>query len=965
MLTKDDYIQVINQLIAQPGEAWKNDPFEILLKQAPKELIVKYLEVQPEDLVPSTSDDVRTVNADVRIQFSQVLGGVYLDLSSLLKSARESAPDEFQLLSLQDVSAIKKSFEFFVLTAILPFLEPGVGLGATSRSTFIKSWKVYDGNKPVCIERLDYAAKVILALLECNLALAAQFLPKFIDDVLCVRFQLVNLGVKENEPKFVEILAKCPPDVLFASLMLMLPDKKQYKTPLWLKMACGMHMTKILVAKDGLSHLMQYYRERAGDTWTDNLPMTKQVAWHLATVPKLFKHPLQYHEIISNQFFETLWKQKTPEKNVTRVFVSYSDELRVRFSLNCDLTIFDKVLRFWEILNQRIADKTVRHSQKMTDFCAKDVRNLQLLSQLQSSLDPKRIRFIYPVLYACIEHIPFVKDVLKATLEGFQNMGCSLYMHVMTPTRAVQIVKKREETSSKIEEIGENAQENAEDDDEMWLHGVEENADEGIARRLETAFFVVDNVLTQSQVRTMIELMTLGVDDFLKTAEKERDDDCARFVVLEGAKHFAAHHAHLVVGCCFERLVSIADKYGFGTDECVQLLRLAENILNNATGKLQRLGTRKRSVDVFVMSENEQKEFELTCSTARLCVPLVTTVFALTQGMSRLHELHLKCLESVANLTKAVDQFPSQDHSFMATIDEAKLWLRSLKIDVENVNPVNIPQRMDRRRYSHGDVCNELMEELHDDEPAVRGAALMQISKTFRSKMYLCPRLLEYGVFEMAKELIADDDSYVYLSAINAMCEMSLFDRRLLEIAIEYYEEMSKMAEKNEPIIVRLGRLTEALGRVFLVKGAITVNHVDRMAPIFIDQLGEQDEILRASACGGIGFMMRATEGKGFEKWLERLFHALHNIVLLDRSVLSRRAAVDLIRICIHSYGMDVFVTLRERLLELHREVRRLWRTDRDGVVRLHSQLCCEELDAILEQSQAEIERGYTRRIRF
>lgn len=49
--------------------------------------------------------------------------------------------------------------------------------------------------------------------------------------------------------------------------------------------------------------------DSAGDHWTDNLPMTKQVAWHVATVPKLFRHPMEYHERMSRQFFETMYKQ--------------------------------------------------------------------------------------------------------------------------------------------------------------------------------------------------------------------------------------------------------------------------------------------------------------------------------------------------------------------------------------------------------------------------------------------------------------------------------------------------------------------------------------------------------------------------------------------------------------------------------------------------------------------------------
>lgn len=48
---------------------------------------------------------------------------------------------------------------------------------------------------------------------------------------------------------------------------------------------------------------------------------------------------------------------------------------------------------------------------------------------------------------------------------------------------------------------------------------------------------------------------------------------------------------------------------GFAVDECVQLIKMAENILNNATVKFLRLAARKRAVDVFQMTASEKKEF--------------------------------------------------------------------------------------------------------------------------------------------------------------------------------------------------------------------------------------------------------------------------------------------------------------------------------------------------------------------
>uniref|UniRef100_A0A1I7TNN8 RTP1_C1 domain-containing protein n=1 Tax=Caenorhabditis tropicalis TaxID=1561998 RepID=A0A1I7TNN8_9PELO len=962
MLKKDELIQVISQLITPPAEAWKNDPFEILVKQCPKDLFDKYVDSPIEDSIPSTSEDVRTINTDARIHFSQLLGGLYLELANLLEAARATSEDEYQLVSLKDVDILKSSFEFFLLAGILPFLEPGVGLPASSRSTFIKSWKLYDGNKEACIERLAFAAKVMVALLKSNNVVTVQFLPKFIFDVLAIRYQLLELKIERYETDIEEIVSKCPTDLLFGALMFLTQDRKVDPTPKWLKMACGKQMTLILVGKNGLSHLLQYYHERAGDNWTDNLPMTRQVAWHLATVPKMFKVPLKYHEIVSNQFLESFYTQKVLDKNMLNIFINYADQLRVRFSLNADLTIYDKILHFWEALDKKIQDKTSTDTVKVDAFSPNYIKNLQLLAQLQSSLSVKRIRALFNCLLACAEHIPHVRDILKAALDNVGSLGFTIYQYVMTPSLTISLEKK---TTSKIQEIGENQNETDAPAQELWLHGFA-NADEGVARRLETAFYVVDNVLSSAQVRTIFEMMNAALEDFLKVSEKEREDDSARFVHLEGSKLFSSLHAHLLIGCCFERLTVMCDDAGFSQEECMQLLRLCESIVNNATAKYMRIIARKRQVDVFRFTPSEKKEFECTRDTVRMCLPIVSAVFFLTQGTPRLQDIQMKSIEAIANFIKAADHLPSDDYSFNAAIEESKRLLRELKIDVSQVSPPVIQQRPElRRRYTQLDICNEWIEELHEDEPAIKGGALMQISRVFRNKTWHSQKLMEYGIFETVKDLVSDDDSYVYLSAINCLCEMGIYSNENLELLIEHYEDMTKIPQKDEAMVIRIGRLAEAIGKLMMAKGEHSILFFDRLASIFMSGINESDEILRASSCGAFGNLLRATRSRGIEKWMDQLFHALTNVLRADRSPLVRRSAADLIRHCLSTTGTDLFLVHRERLLDIHREVRALTRTDRDETVRLHAQLCLDEINAALNQNHEETDRGYHRRIRF
>lgn len=963
MVIKDEIIQLITKLVTPPAEKWENDPFEVLLKQCPKEVFDKYVDSQPEEAIPSTSDDIRTVNADARIQYSQILGGLYLELAEILESQRSTTDDEFKLVSVQDISVIKSSFQFFLLTGIIPFLEPGVCLPASSRSTFIKSWKLYDGDKQKCAERLDFAAKVIVALLKSNEHIATLFLPKFIDDVIGVHYQLNELKANNYESQLEEVISKCRNDVLFESLMLLSRGGKSHNPPMWLKGACGKVLSKILVSEGGLALMLHYYNARAGDNWTDHLPMTKNVAWCLAAVPKIFNHPLKYHENISKQFFEIIWSQKTPEKNTLNLFKSYVDEVHVRFSHNANVTIFDKILNFWEILDRRIKDTTTHtNMEKIEEFSTNDIRNLQLLSQMQNAYDRTRIRNILTCLFACSTHIPYVKDILRGTLDGVGNLGYTLYLYVTTPSRHI-LLEKKSRTSSKIQEVGESNGNNA-PTDELWLRP-SSNEDDGIVTRLADAFFITEEVIGTARLRTLMEMINVALEEFLKVSEKEREDDAARFVQLESAKLFSTTYSHMIVGCCYEKIEEYGSAKGFTPEECIQLLKITENILNNAALKLMRLQHRKEQVEVFRMSASEETEFKSTRETARLCLPVVSMVFFCTQNGGRVREVVNKAVDAMANYIKASDKFPSTDLSYNQCMQESKDFLRKLQIDLKDVTPPVVPQKNERRRYSQLDICNEWIDDLHEEEPAIKGGVLMMISKAFRNKTWHCQKLIDYGIHETVKELIIDEDSYVFLAAINCLCEMALFDRYHFESIIEYYEELMAANNKDDRLIIRIGRIAEAIGRLVLIRGESSITYFDRFATIFMAGIKEPNEILRASSCGAFGNLLMATHGRGVEKWLEQLFHTLTNIIRVDRSPQVRRSAADLIRYSLRAAGKDILVILREQLLDLHREVRQLWTTDRDDTVRLHAQLCCQEIDAALRQNQEDVERGYHRRIRF
>lgn len=76
--------------------------------------------------------------------------------------------------------------------------------------------------------------------------------------------------------------------------------------------------------------------------------------------------------------------------------------------------------------------------------------------------------------------------------------------------------------------------------------------------------------------------------------------------------------------------------------------------------------------------------FQCSRDSAKMCLPMISTVFMLTQTTTRMHDVHIRSMEAMANFTKAADAFPSEDVSFNLAVDEAKKLLRDLKIGRSN-----------------------------------------------------------------------------------------------------------------------------------------------------------------------------------------------------------------------------------------------------------------------------------------
>lgn len=71
----------------------------------------------------------------------------------------------------------------------------------------------------------------------------------------------------------------------------------------------------------------------------------------------------------------------------------------------------------------------------------------------------------------------------------------------------------------------------------------------------------------------------------------------------------------------------------------------------------------------------------------------------------------------------------------------------------------------------------------------------------------------------------------------------------------------------------------------------------------------------------------------------------VHSVVTTDKQIEPRRAAVTVLRQLLKGLGDEMIVFLKDAILPIYRELKLIYNTDKDEVMRLQAQLALEELN--------------------
>jgi len=188
-------------------------------------------------------------------------------------------------------------------------------------------------------------------------------------------------------------------------------------------------------------------------------------------------------------------------------------------------------------------------------------------------------------------------------------------------------------------------------------------------------------------------------------------------------------------------------------------------------------------------------------------------------------------------------------------------------------------------------------------------------------------------------ERLCEEDSYVYLAAVNCLAAAGLFcPNVVLPILMDIFRDDSGGIEALE----RRLKIGEATVKIARELGDLATFYGNDLVNIFLSLLREGDEEIRASCLANIAEICRLMSFR-LNTYIQELFYCAEQLLRWDKSSLVRRAAINLLALLTEN-GEEILEILGDLSREFYRFVKDVYDHDEDPVVRLHAEKCLRNL---------------------
>lgn len=196
-------------------------------------------------------------------------------------------------------------------------------------------------------------------------------------------------------------------------------------------------------------------------------------------------------------------------------------------------------------------------------------------------------------------------------------------------------------------------------------------------------------------------------------------------------------------------------------------------------------------------------------------------------------------------------------------------------------------------------------------------------------------------VMNTLRKSLDDEDSYVYLPAISGLAELASIDS---DLAIPYVLNQYQSDEEKH-IILKLG---EVLLKVFNLLGDRLYKYQDMLLHACLVGTKRDDPQIRSSSLSNLGQACMCMKFNISGHWLQEILICVMSFLKNDPDLEVRRCAVMVIYLLLKGIGKNMLEMLDKEIKTIYTQLKIIYNGETDDVLRQHSQLALEEINAII-----------------
>ncbi|CEF68113.1 Transport and Golgi organization protein 6 homolog [Strongyloides ratti] len=911
------------------------------------------------------------ISNDPRIDFSILLFYLYNNFLQEIKNNNDVTNE--LCLSIEQEKILSKSLEFFFSVSVFPCLESGVGIPITKLLKVpVKEWKKY-GNLTECKFILKRSIEFLFKLLESNKKIKSIVVDKFLALFISANEQLVYYNINDFEENYNELIENTISSIfVFEALFAQYTNKG---SPKWYKISCGLKLSKFLCRKTGLINFLTAIENLTEAKFFENSVCMNEMANLLGACPSTFSIDEYYTNILEQIFDLLLFSQE------------WTVKFRLMFGLLVDIIYKKKseiINKYFvgSILNpwKRLLEKGIQLDQGTdTGLWSLNIEKSIILletylitgksilrKKLCSNLLKSGYFYFWLNLTSQLEDDSLLKNTFKNILFGIisdlaDNEKCKLFFNLLMKKGQVSCLIDKSNyfilSSFKKSNLLES-----EKNDKFRYSGIslkildslpiEDDKGSSIQKIFDNVKLLFNNLDIQLKLLTKF-LKVINITKFEKTLLVQEVEDSKeketrnRFVnideVLENneEKMFSLMY---ILSNLMEYFINSTDKMKdsntlINTTTIVEIIEVLCIIISRYNRKLVDSG----------YEEDENLKFSIAVLAAIILVAEDNDVIK-----KSLNELR-RVLRNFIILSEKFEELLSLRDEAIGIIEIISTFLGVDEVDIK-ANKYQSPEQSTFKEKKR-DLYEECLEDLKDELEAVKGHGLIVIAREIRKKnlQFLKKDRLQL-LFDIVPDYVKDHESYVFLSGISVLAEIAYLQPdpylfNLIDMFANY---------KDKDNVEFRGKLGEAIAKVCKQLGSLAPLYFDRILGIFLKNFKDEDEIIKASSLNALADLICACKGKKYGSVIYELLMGIDFLIKSnDSTPLVRRSTLHLLRSIIQSTDTQILlgtVIPIDILTKIYRQLKIIYQSDEDDIVKLHAQLILIDINESIKDSINEIE---------